>query len=99
MARLTKADVLKKAEDLKNWGKWGPDDELRPELRHARGHRQRRQTGAEGQGLPARSQSRRERAAARPFRRTLEPVAPDAGDGHRCHSRQARRDAGIALRG
>src|SRR5207244_2882104 len=28
MARLTKADVLKKAEDLKNWGKWGPDDEL-----------------------------------------------------------------------
>ena len=24
MARLTKADVLKKAEDLKNWGKWGP---------------------------------------------------------------------------
>ena len=28
MARLTKADVLKKAEALKNWGKWGPDDEL-----------------------------------------------------------------------
>jgi kynurenine formamidase len=28
MARLTKTDVLKKAEDLKNWGKWGPDDEL-----------------------------------------------------------------------
>ncbi len=28
MARLTKADVLKKAEELKNWGKWGPDDEL-----------------------------------------------------------------------
>jgi hypothetical protein len=26
MARLTKTDVLKKAEDL--WGKWGPDDEL-----------------------------------------------------------------------
>ena len=28
MTRLTKADVLKKAEELKNWGKWGPDDEL-----------------------------------------------------------------------
>src|SRR3990172_3368326 len=28
MAKLTKADVLKKAEELKNWGKWGPDDEL-----------------------------------------------------------------------
>src|SRR5215467_4515157 len=28
MPRLTKEDVLKKAEELKNWGKWGPDDEL-----------------------------------------------------------------------
>jgi kynurenine formamidase len=28
MAKLTKTDVLKKAEQLKNWGKWGPDDEL-----------------------------------------------------------------------
>ena len=28
MARLTREDVLKKAEALKNWGKWGPDDEL-----------------------------------------------------------------------
>jgi kynurenine formamidase len=28
MPKLTKADVLKKAEELKNWGKWGPDDEL-----------------------------------------------------------------------
>ena len=28
MAKLTKADVLKKAEQLKNWGKWGPDDQL-----------------------------------------------------------------------
>ena len=25
---LTKDDVLKKAEELKNWGRWGPDDEL-----------------------------------------------------------------------
>jgi kynurenine formamidase len=28
MPKLTKDDVLKKAEQLKNWGKWGPDDEL-----------------------------------------------------------------------
>src|SRR5439155_559743 len=28
MARLTRDEVLKKAEALKNWGKWGPDDEL-----------------------------------------------------------------------
>src|SRR3989441_1275489 len=28
MAKLTRDDVLKKAEELKNWGKWGPDDEL-----------------------------------------------------------------------
>src|SRR4029453_19632248 len=28
MAKLTKEDVLKKAEQLKNWGKWGPDDQL-----------------------------------------------------------------------
>jgi kynurenine formamidase len=28
MAKLTKDDVLKKAEELKNWGKWGRDDEL-----------------------------------------------------------------------
>jgi kynurenine formamidase len=28
MLKLTKDDVLKKAEELKNWGKWGPDDEL-----------------------------------------------------------------------
>jgi hypothetical protein len=28
MARLTRDDVLKKAEALKNWGKWGSDDEL-----------------------------------------------------------------------
>ena len=28
MAKLTRSDVLKKAEELKNWGKWGPDDEL-----------------------------------------------------------------------
>ena len=28
MAKLTKSDVLKKAEELKNWGKWGPEDEL-----------------------------------------------------------------------
>jgi kynurenine formamidase len=28
MAGLTKADVLKKCEELSNWGKWGPDDEL-----------------------------------------------------------------------
>ena len=28
MPKLTKDDVLKKAEELKNWGKWGPDDEL-----------------------------------------------------------------------
>jgi kynurenine formamidase len=28
MAKLTKDDVLEKAEELKNWGKWGPDDEL-----------------------------------------------------------------------
>jgi len=28
MPRLTRDDVLKKAEALKNWGKWGPDDEL-----------------------------------------------------------------------
>ena len=28
MAKLTREDVLKKAEELKNWGKWGPDDEL-----------------------------------------------------------------------
>jgi kynurenine formamidase len=28
MPKLTREDVLKKAEDLKNWGKWGPDDEL-----------------------------------------------------------------------
>ena len=28
MARLSRDDVLKKAEALKNWGKWGADDEL-----------------------------------------------------------------------
>jgi len=28
MAKLSKAEVLKKAEQLKNWGRWGPDDEL-----------------------------------------------------------------------
>ena len=28
MARLTRDEVLKKAEALKNWGKWGPDDEV-----------------------------------------------------------------------
>ena len=28
MPKLTKNDVLKKAEELKNWGKWGPDDQL-----------------------------------------------------------------------
>ena len=28
MAKLTRNDVLKKAEELRNWGKWGPDDEL-----------------------------------------------------------------------
>jgi kynurenine formamidase len=28
MAKLTRDEVLKKAEELKNWGKWGPDDEL-----------------------------------------------------------------------
>src|SRR3990167_5371274 len=28
MAKLTREDVLKKAEQLKNWGKWGPDDQL-----------------------------------------------------------------------
>src|SRR5438309_11193301 len=28
MPKLTKNDVVKKAEELKNWGKWGPDDEL-----------------------------------------------------------------------
>src|SRR5215510_16268277 len=28
MPKPTKEDVLKKAEELKNWGKWGPDDEL-----------------------------------------------------------------------
>jgi kynurenine formamidase len=28
MPKLTRDDVLKKAEELKNWGKWGPDDEL-----------------------------------------------------------------------
>jgi kynurenine formamidase len=28
MAKLTKAEVLNKAEALKNWGKWGPDDEI-----------------------------------------------------------------------
>jgi kynurenine formamidase len=28
MPKLTREDVLKKAEALKNWGKWGPDDEL-----------------------------------------------------------------------
>ena len=28
MPKLTKEDVLKKAEQLKNWGKWGPDDQL-----------------------------------------------------------------------
>src|SRR5438128_4946552 len=28
MARLTRDEVLKKADALKNWGKWGPDDEL-----------------------------------------------------------------------
>ena len=28
MAKLTRDDVLKKADELKNWGKWGPDDEL-----------------------------------------------------------------------
>ena len=28
MAKLTKDDVLKKATELKNWGKWGPDDEI-----------------------------------------------------------------------
>ena len=27
MAKLSKAEVLKKAEQLKNWGRWGPDDE------------------------------------------------------------------------
>ena len=32
MARLTKANVLKKAEDLKNWGKWGPEDCLSQRL-------------------------------------------------------------------
>ena len=28
MAKLTKDDVLRKAEQLKNWGKWCPDDQL-----------------------------------------------------------------------
>ena len=28
MAKLTREDVLKKTEQLKNWGKWGPDDQL-----------------------------------------------------------------------
>ena len=28
MAKLSKAEVMKKAEQLKNWGRWGPDDEL-----------------------------------------------------------------------
>ncbi|MGH7339017.1 MAG: cyclase family protein, partial [Candidatus Rokuibacteriota bacterium] len=28
MARLSRDDVLKKAEALKNWGRWGADDEL-----------------------------------------------------------------------
>ena len=28
MAQLTREDVLEKAEQLKNWGKWGPDEQL-----------------------------------------------------------------------
>src|SRR5262249_43746077 len=28
MQKVTKDDVFKKAEELKNWGKWGPNDEL-----------------------------------------------------------------------
>ena len=28
MPKLSKAEVLKKAQELKNWGRWGPDDEL-----------------------------------------------------------------------
>jgi kynurenine formamidase len=28
VGRIIRADVLKKCEELKNWGKWGPDDEL-----------------------------------------------------------------------
>jgi hypothetical protein len=28
MTRLTRANMLRKAEELKNWGKWGPEDEL-----------------------------------------------------------------------
>ena len=76
MARLTKADVLKKAEDLKNWGKWGPDDELgvlnyvTPEdiVNAAK-------LSAEG-AYRRRAQSRRERR-----RRRLSPRAPCCGAG------------------
>src|SRR2546426_2565598 len=49
----------------------------RPQLRHARGHRERRQAGEEGQGVPARPQPRRERTATRYLRRAREPRAPD----------------------
>ena len=57
--KLTRKDLAEAAEKYKNWGRWGPEDEIGT-LNHTSpaGHRRRRPAGAQGQGHFAGAQFR-----------------------------------------
>ncbi len=57
--KVTRDDLRDAAEKYKNWGKWGPDDEIGT-LNYTQpgGHRRRRATRQKGQGDLARAQLR-----------------------------------------
>ena len=45
--KITRQDMRDAAEKYKNWGKWGPDDEIGTlNYTSARGHHRRRPAGA-----------------------------------------------------
>ena len=87
--KLTRQDLRDAAEKYKNWGKWGPNDEIGTlNYTQRRGHHRRGAAGEEGQGDLARAQLRPHRPAGR--QEQLSGDGPHQPDPHHAPHRHRR---------
>ena len=88
--KVGKQAIAEATEKLKNWGRWGKDDQIGT-LNHVTPEDIVKAAGLirTRQGVRARHPARPQRPADRPVRRTLQSDPPDARDRHRRHRRPA----------
>ena len=87
--KLTRQDLRDAAEKYKNWGKWGPDDEIGTlNFTSAAGHHRGRAAGEKGQGDLARAQFRPHRPAGR--EEQISGDGPHQSDPHHAAHRHRR---------